>query len=241
MTKWIFAVGASLLCCVAYADSVQTPVFKVADTWVYAITTENGQTGWTQKQQQISIERINHQDMLVTLNQKGSNQPPVEVLRGLDWSRTGDVNGKQQIISQPLSFPLSEGKKWELSVKKSNPTPKLTSASFDCNYAVTGWEEVQVPAGKFNALKVECNGEWKDELAAGVNFANAGSTTQSGSATVTQSQTVMQRTVSGRIYQAYWYVPSIKRYVKSLEESYTSQGTRSSRITEELISFTPGT
>jgi hypothetical protein len=231
----------SLLGGVAYADSVQAPVFKAGDSWVYAITTENGQTGWTQKQQQISVERVNHQDILVTFNQKGSNQPPLEALRGFDWSRMGDVNGKQQVVHQPLSFPLSENKKWELSYKRSNPTPKLSSAAFDCTYVATGWEEVQVPAGKFNALKIECNGEWKEELAPGVTFTSAGSTTQGGTTAVAQSQTTMQHSVSGRIYQAYWYVPSVKRYVKSLEESYTSGGNRSSRTTEEMISFTPGT
>jgi hypothetical protein len=240
MTKWILAVGASLLCCAAHAASVAGPALKAGDTWVYSYTTENGQRGWAQKDQQVTVERVTDQDVLITLNQKGSTQPPSEELRGLDWSHAIDINGKQQIVSQPMSFPLSEGKKWELNYTQSNPNPKLTSASFDCKYVVTGWEEVQVPAGKFNALKIECNGEWTNELAPGVNVATAAAVTQSGTATATQSQRVIPHTISGRIYRAYWYVPSVKRYVKAVEESYSTQGFRSSRLTEELDSFTPG-
>ena len=51
---------------------------------------------------------------------------------------------------------------------------------------------------------------------------------------------MVPHTVSGRIYRAYWYVPDIKRYVKSVEESYNSSGFRTYRLTEELDSYKPG-
>ncbi|MBE1160155.1 hypothetical protein [Dyella acidiphila] len=239
MSRWLFAAAASLLCCTAYADSIDVPALKSGDSWVYTYTTENGQRGWSQKDEEIAVERVTGEDVLITLNQKGSNQPPAEELRGLDWSHTVDINGKQQMVSQPLSFPLHEGKKWELSFTQANPDPKLTSRTTQCKYAVTGWEDVQVPAGKFHALKVECDGQWSADLAPGVNVAQLGSATQSGTTMVSQTQRVVPHTVTGRIYRAYWYVPTVKRYVKAVEENYNGSGFRTYRLTEELDSFKP--
>jgi hypothetical protein len=206
---------------------------------VYTYTTENGQHGWTQKHQQISVERVSSEDMLITLNQEGSNQPPDEQLRGLDWSRAIDINGKQQVINQPMSFPLKEGKKWEVSYTQPNPNAKLLSESVDYKCTPTGLEDIQVPAGKFSAIKIECDGQWSHVVAPGVNMATQASATQAGTTMVTQSERVTSRTMSGRIYRAYWYVPSVKRYVKALEESYNTNGSRTFRVTEELDSFKP--
>jgi hypothetical protein len=241
MSRWIFAASASLLCCVAQATSIDVPApaLKAGDTWVYTYTTENGQHGWAQKHQQVSVERVTGEDVLITLNQEGSTQPPDEQLRGLDWSHAIDINGKQQVVNQPMSFPLKEGKKWEVSYTQPNPSPKLLSESFDCKYAVTGWEDVQVPAGKFSAIKIECDGQWSHVVAPGVNLATQATATQAGTTTVTQSERVTSRTMSGRIYRAYWYVPAVKRYVKALEESYNTNGFRTYRLTEELDSFKP--
>lgn len=239
MFRWLFAVSAGLLCCAANAASIDAPALKAGDTWVYTYTNENGQHGWAQKDEEVAVERVTSEDVLITLNQKGSNQPPAEELRGLDWSHTTDINGKQQIVSQPLSFPLHEGKTWDLNFTQANPDPKFTSRTIHCKYTAVGWEDVQVPAGKFNALKVECTGEWASTLAPGVNVSTEGSLTQQGTTMVTQSQRVVPHTISGRIYRAYWYVPAVKRYVKSVEESYSTTGYRTSRLTEELDSFKP--
>ena len=240
MFKRMFAIGLGLLCCSAHAASVEAPALKAGDTWVYTYTTENGPHGWAQKDVEIAVERVTSSDVLITIKPKGSTQAPDEELRGLDWSHQTDVNGKQQVVSQPMTFPLSEGKKWELSYTRNNPDPKRTSASFDCKYVVTGWEQVQVTAGKFNALKIECDGEWSSVLAPGVNVSAQGTVTPTGTATLTQSQRVVPHTVSGRLYRAYWYVPDIKRYVKSVEESYNTSGFRTYRLTEELDSYKPG-
>jgi hypothetical protein len=169
MSRWIIAAGASLLSCVAYAASIDAPApaLKAGDTWVYTYTTENGQHGWTQKHQQISVERVNGGDMLITLNQEGSTQPPDEQLRGLDWSRAIDINGKQQVINQPMSFPLKDGKKWEVSYTQPNPNAKLLSESVDYKCTPTGLEDIQVPAGKFSAIKIECDGQWSHVVAGG--------------------------------------------------------------------------
>jgi hypothetical protein len=43
--------------------------------------------------------------------------------------------------------------------------------------------------------------------------------------------------VTGRTYKAFWYVPEIGRWVKSVEEYYGSNGVRNERYTAELESY----
>ncbi|MFX8907116.1 hypothetical protein ABTM87_19990, partial [Acinetobacter baumannii] len=40
--------------------------------------------------------------------------------------------------------------------------------------------------------------------------------------------------VSGKLYQAYWFVPEIKSHVKSVIEDYQAGGALNSRTTEVL-------
>ncbi len=48
---------------------------------------------------------------------------------------------------------------------------------------------------------------------------------------------VTAETVTGRLYQAYWYAPAVKREVKSVEENYDTSGVRNARFTNELESY----
>jgi len=45
--------------------------------------------------------------------------------------------------------------------------------------------------------------------------------------------------VDPRLYKAFWYVPEIKRWMKSVEEDYSNGGVRSIRRTMELHSYRP--
>jgi hypothetical protein len=236
MSRWLFAVGVGLLCGAAHAASVDTPALKAGDTWAYTQTIETGTQGWVRKDEQISVERVTSDSVMIALKLSGSDQPPVEELRGLDWSRSTDINGKQQVVSQPMAFPLSEGKKWDMSYTQEHPDALHTSQTVHCKYVATGWEDIQVPAGKYKALKIEGDGEWSAVLAPHAGVSAQGLAVPGGTATFTQSQRVAPRTISGRFYWAYWYVPALKRYVKSVEETYSTTGVRSKRITEELTS-----
>ena len=45
---------------------------------------------------------------------------------------------------------------------------------------------------------------------------------------------------TGRTYKAFWYVPEVGRWVKSVEEYYSSNGVRNERYTTEVESFKKG-
>ena len=48
---------------------------------------------------------------------------------------------------------------------------------------------------------------------------------------------VAARKASGRLYKAFWYVPEVKRWVKSVEEYFDAGGTRTERYQSELEAF----
>jgi hypothetical protein len=99
---------------------------------------------------------------------------------------------------------------------------------------------VEVPAGKFRALKIESEGHWEAEIAPSQSVVQGAQTGQSGATLVTQAQNIVERQATGRLYKAFWYAPEVKRWVKSVEEYYSNGGVRNERYSQELESFKPG-
>lgn len=221
----------------AWSTSVDSPVVKAGDTWVYRLTTERGASGWNQTEEEIKVTRVTATTILVATKAKDSTQPAKETLVGRDWSRMRDVNGKETVVNRPLVFPLSDGKSWDVVYTEENPNREHKSEKFASHLSVVGYETVEVPAGKFRALKIESEGHWEAVLAPSQNVVQGAQAGQGGATLVTQVQKTQERQASGRLYKAFWYVPEVKRWVKSLEEYYSSGGVRNERYTEELESF----
>jgi len=120
---------------------------------------------------------------------------------------------------------------------EQNPNSAHKWEKFDSKYTVVGWEQIEVPAGKFRALKIEAEGHWQAEIAPGQTVTQSGQSGDNATTLVTQVQKSTEKVTSGRTYRAFWYVPEVKRWVKSVEENYSSGGTRSERDTLELESF----
>jgi hypothetical protein len=236
--KTIILLSCLLLPLAAIAgESVELPVVKAGDSWVYKTTTEKGQSGWTQKHNEIQVIHGGATSILLAIRETGSTQPAKEQLVGSDWSRFRNINGEEKVVNRPFVFPLKEGKTWETDYTEDHPNKDHKSERFHSTYRVTGWEDVDVPAGHFRAMKVEVEGNWKAELESSVSVASSTQVKQSGSTVVMQSQKVPQRSAMGRLYKAFWYVPQVKRAVKSIEEYYDAGGTRNERYTDELESF----
>jgi hypothetical protein len=80
---------------------------------------------------------------------------------------------------------------------------------YQAEMTVVGWEDVEVPAGKFRALKVEQNGTYQRQ---DVNY-------------------------NGRFKRTFWYVPHVKRWVKFLYEDTTGRGAAYAKNGAELVEF----
>jgi hypothetical protein len=129
------------------------------------------------------------------------------------------------------------GKSWEVKYTEAHPNVRHASESFDNRFKVVGPESVAVPAGKFDAIKVEAEGEWTAETAPMQSAAGNTIANQSGTTVVMQTHRVVPTTATGRLYKAFWYVPETGRWVKSVEEYYGSNGIRTQRFSSELESF----
>ena len=221
----------------ASAESLERPAMKAGDTWVYRETREKGPSGWNQTREELTITRVTGSTIYLAVRPSGSTQPPKEVFVGSDWSRSRDVNGKDTVVNRPFSFPLAQGKSWEVAYTEQNPNKAHKSEKFENRFTVVGYETVEVPAGKFRALKVESEGRWEAEVAPGQSVVQGAQSGQGGATLVTQVQNTTERETSGRTYKAFWYVPEVKRWVKSVEEYYSSGGVRNERYTQELESY----
>jgi hypothetical protein len=220
------------------AQNINVPSVKAGDTWTYKATTEKGTTGWNQTRDETTVSRVTTSTIYYTLKVSGSTQPEKELFAGADWSRSRDVNGKEAVVNKPLSFPLTPGKTWELHYTEQQPNNKAhRSEEFDTKYTVVGYEAVEVPAGKFNALKIEAEGHWTAELEPSQTVVQGAQSSAAGVSMVTQTQKTTDKTTSGRTYKAFWYVPEVRRWVKSVEEYYSSNGVRNEKYTGELESF----
>ena len=60
---------------------------------------------------------------------------------------------------------------------------------------------------------------------------------QQGATTVTQTGKTSATTLTGRTYKAFWYVPALKRWVKSVEEYYDPNGIRYEGFGDVLEGF----
>jgi hypothetical protein len=234
------SVAASMsVSALAYAESIGAPALKPGDSWTYVDTVETAPNGWRQTHDEIVLTRTTSDHIYFEVRQAGTTQAANEVVAGADWSRSRNVNGTETTVNQPLSFPLSNGKTWEVKYTEAHPNVKHASETSDSHFKVVGPETIEVPAGKFNAIKIEAEGDWTAESAPMAAAMGGTIVNQAGTTVIAQTRRAAPTTSTGRIYKAFWYVPEIGRWVKSVEEYYGSNGVRTQRFTSELESFKP--
>lgn len=232
---WLALLGA-FLAVPALAQSAGAPSVRANDTWTYRNTVQR-RGGWHQADIAFTVTRVESGTIALDVKQAGSPMPPHEVLADRDWSRTRSVNGHLTVVNRPLAFPLSVGKTWLIDYTEDHPNRQHSSEHFHTVYKVVGWEDVSVPAGTFHALKIEGEGQWSAAVAPAVAAVSGARVDAQGTTTLMQTRRITPRVATGRLYKAFWYVPAAKRWVKSLEEYYDSNGVRNEMYMDELESY----
>lgn len=115
-------------------------------------------------------------------------------------------NSERAVCTGSFKFPMQIGNKH--SYEKLPWSNGQGHSSADCE--VVGEEKVSVPAGSFDAVKIECSGFWNR---------------------------VYGGTYSGRQKETVWYAPSVSRLVKSEFHNYDSNGKLDTRELMELAEF----
>jgi hypothetical protein len=224
----------------AAASDLDQPKYVEGDDWVYdTVNKINGAV--TQADQEIVVERMQGDKMLVAFKAPGSTKPPTEALVPIDWRRPRSVNGSETVVNRPLQFPLDVGKSWRLDYTENNPNPQHTLERIETAYKVVGWEQVKTQAGEFKALKIEANGVWTAVVPERVfNNAVVARPAPNVAASTSARNVVAGKTVTGRFYKQFYYAPSVKRWVKSIEEYYDANGAVTSSTAQELKAFHAG-
>ncbi|MBV9906479.1 MAG: hypothetical protein JOY52_02835 [Hyphomicrobiales bacterium] len=229
------AISASLVTG-ADAQDLKLPKFAAEDSWVYHQTIQKGDKT-DANDTEVSVVRSDDQDLLVSVKAVGSTRSPVEVMFKPDWAKFRSVNGVETVVGRPLAFPLALGKSWNVNYEENNPNPAHVREEFDTTYKVVGWEDVTTPAGAFKALKIEGKGNWVADSPARVQTNSV--LAKQGVAVAQSTQNVVQgpRRATGRIYHVVWYVPEVKRWVKSRDETLSASGQVSESEETELTAF----
>lgn len=153
MVQW------SVLCAIlamapveADAQSVARPDWKVGDTWTVAITASSAIAGANRREEVRVVKEAGETGYKVDNTVKGGGSPAAapEVLnlsRDLNFIGSSGAGGAPQEFKW-LQWPLEPGRTYQFESIFNNVTSTWKGK-------VTGWEDVEVPAGKFKALHVE--------------------------------------------------------------------------------------
>ena len=225
----------------AQAGELDQPHFAPGDSWVYDIVVAKKGVAPRDLQTEFAVSRLEGDRMLVSISTVGSSKPPIEHLSPLDWSRERSVNGVETVVNRPLAFPLALGKSWRVDFTEVNPTVQIAREESTTVYKVDGWETIKTPAGEFKTLKIEGNGNWvADTSPRVISNAVVGKSANGGAASRVDKNVIAARRVTGRIYRVLYYAPTVKRWVKSLEETYDNNDDVANSETSELKAYHAG-
>lgn len=124
-------------------------------------------------------------------------------LNVLDAPKTSETN------PQALRFPLAVGQRWRYATEWLFK-PKMSRGTLDVEVAVVRQESVTVPAGTFQAFRLESKGELGGHSPSNTFYA-------------------------GQVTTTYWYAPDARAVVKSIHHN-PYQGT----TTVQLVDWKPG-
>jgi hypothetical protein len=146
---WVFLFLPAM---VSGQEKVEAPVWNVGDKWVF--------------DREGPMEVIGNDTQCYSVKFSGGIFPKgdsgialfekstLNVKYMLNKDRRKEYRGFRKKI---LNFPLTLGKQWEDGFQRNEigNRPGMGSADYQETYRGLGWEEVEVRAGKFKAIKVE--------------------------------------------------------------------------------------
>jgi hypothetical protein len=195
----VIAVGLLLAATTTWGDgdvhpaSIPAPDIQVGDSWTYdSIDGYKNVREFTieSRAAEVGADRIVFEWKRTDERASGS----WIVNRDLDWIERRSTSGSN--VADPfypsLSFPLSVGKKWSQKVKFVARYEQEKTVEADLEGRVIGWEKVTVPAGTFDALKIEVSGPYKG-YSGNFNW-------------------------KGLMRDVIWYAPEVKRPVRTQYE-----------------------
>jgi hypothetical protein len=203
---WCFAATIFVLVAVnAFAQNTDKPDVHVGDRWSWQHI--NGLANEKDFTQIESIVEVSDNEIRTQLRVKGKYGSGIATYTR-EWNPVDVISAQYSPYLKEFAFPLAVGKKWDGSADKmlfSNGK----HGKFFLKGEVIAFEKVTVPAGTFDAYKInvvlDASGTDED-----VNI--------------------------GHTIETYWYAPSVKRYVK-YENTFERDKRVRSKDIHELLDY----
>jgi hypothetical protein len=208
MTKKLlcFAVTILVLAAVnAFAQNADKPDVHVGDRWSWQHI--NGLANEKDFTQIESIVEVSDNEIRTQLRVKGKYGSGIATYTR-EWNPIDVVTAQYTPNLKEYAFPFETGKKWDSSADKmlfSNGK----HGKFFLKGEVVAFEKVTVPAGTFDAYKINV---------------------------VLDASGTDEDAQIGNTVETYWYAPSVKRYVK-LENTFKRDRRVRSKDIYELLEY----
>jgi len=199
------------------AQSVEAPIPAQGDNWQFQtidLWTSNLVSRTSKKTIGASGEYVRSFFETQSFGQNGEiNKPNVsEGTTRADLNQVTMYHGEKQERTW-YKWPLVPGKKWSYQLKEELPPTAITTQTrtltTTVNTEVIGWETVEVPAGKFKAMKLIYKSSW-----------------------------VMDSpSITGTSTSILWYSPDAKSSVLSTYETFGADGSPQARTKTQLIHY----
>lgn len=171
-------IASNLVVAVAQTVAVRAdpPAAKVGDRWKYE--NRDRRTGIKESESVRTVTSVT-----ATQIEGTENDGKFVATAELNFLETPTITLSSD--ARYLAFPLEVGKKWDFKFNLANKVTAVTSR-WQLDAAVVAYEKVKVPAGEFDAFRIEYKGFWNNNTS-GKN---------------------------GRLLVTNWYAPATRSVVK---------------------------
>ena len=201
----------------AFGQTIAPPTFKEGDAWeIQTLDMWSSRMTARTSKQVIGVSgdfvRLSYDTREVT--KTGDITRPQES----ESTMRADLNvtvmfGSEKMEKLWYKWPLEVGKKWSSSYKQEYPAstsggvPQIMTTVIDAE--AKGWENVDVPAGKFKAFKIVYKATW----------------------------TTTNPTSNGSYLMTKWYAPEVKGEVQVTSDGFAADGSPQSKSKQQLVSY----
>ena len=199
-------VAALLFFCVAGVANAQSPApdVHVGDSWKYR--TLDGFTNETQFEAMHRVVEINDREIVVEVHNLSKDKVGLRYFTR-EWNAVDTDDGKYDPYYPEFKFPLVAGATW--SEKFTSLSNTGAAGSGFVKATISPQEKVTVPAGTFDAYRIDRDQEVRSNNEAG---------------TVTSMR------------MSTWYAPAVRRFVRR-EWTVTRDGRVRSKSAIELVEY----
>ncbi|HEY1927543.1 MAG TPA: hypothetical protein VGG92_08770 [Caulobacteraceae bacterium] len=222
------------------ATAVVAPVLEVGDNWVFERTIDRGPDHVAHRRVDLRINRIDENAMLVRANPRGTSAIDHDYRVGLDWTQSRVLDGQLAVTGRPFKFPMAPGDSWTVEFQQAESHNGQTNTHWNVLYQVVGWTDVTTPAGTFHALEIKETGSTEAEKTIAQQVSSTTAARHRRPAARGQAKHTLRQAIKNTVYGEFYYVPSIKYYVKYFQEQYDADNVRTGREEDVLLSFKPG-